>query len=129
VAAAATPLLRAGLVVPLLFGLAVGGCERDSATWAMRDADPARGPALMQRYGCGACHTIPGVESARGQVGPLLSQFARRAYIAGVLRNDPDDLVRWLRAPQSVVPGNAMPDTGLGARDARDIAAYLYTLH
>jgi cytochrome c1 len=25
-----------------------------------------------------------------------------------------------------VIPGNAMPDTGLTEQDARDIAAYLY---
>jgi len=31
-----------------------------------------------------------------------------------------------LRSPQSVIPGNAMPNTGLTEEDARDIAAYLY---
>jgi cytochrome c2 len=30
--------------------------------------------------------------------------------------------------PQRIVPGNAMPDMGLNERQARDIAAYLYTL-
>lgn len=34
----------------------------------------------------------------------------------------------WLRDPQSVVPNNAMPDLGLNEQQARDIAAYLYTL-
>jgi cytochrome c2 len=40
----------------------------------------------------------------------------------------PDNLVKWLRQPQNVVPGNAMPDMGVTPQDARDIAAYLYTL-
>jgi cytochrome c1 len=33
-----------------------------------------------------------------------------------------------LRDPQSVVPGNAMPSTNLTDQQARDAAAYLYTL-
>ena len=46
--------------------------------------------------------------------------------IAGVLPNTPENLVHWLRSPQAVVPGNAMPDVGLSDAQARDIAAYLY---
>jgi cytochrome c1 len=30
--------------------------------------------------------------------------------------------------PQSVVPGNAMPEMGITEAQARDIASYLYTL-
>ena len=45
-----------------------------------------------------------------------------------MLRNTPANLVRWIREPQAVVPGNAMPDMGVSEADARDIAAYLYTL-
>jgi cytochrome c1 len=37
-------------------------------------------------------------------------------------------MVRWLKDPQSIVPGNVMPNTGLSDKDARDVAAYLYTL-
>ena len=48
--------------------------------------------------------------------------------IAGMLPNTPDNLVLWLQRPQSVVPGNGMPDMGLSPRQAHDIAAYLYTL-
>lgn len=45
-----------------------------------------------------------------------------------MLRNTPDNLMSWLENPQRVVPGNVMPDMGITAQDARDIAAYLYTL-
>ncbi len=45
-----------------------------------------------------------------------------------MLRNTPDNLVRWIRDPQKIVPGNAMPALGIDNRDARDIAAYLYTI-
>lgn len=89
---------------------------------------PQEGSATIQREACGSCHVIPGVANADGQAGPPLTGFARRATVAGLLPNMPDPLVRWLRFPQSVLPGNAMPNTGLTEKQARDVAAYLYTL-
>ncbi len=112
----------------LLVVLALSGCHDKTAAWQISGAQPERGPALIQYYGCSACHTVPGVAQASGTVGPPLTQFGQRAYIAGILYNNPDNLMLWLRDPQRVVPGNAMPNTGVTARDARDIAAYLYTL-
>lgn len=119
---------RYGVWMVLLLTVGLSGCDHDEArsSWALSGAHAERGPALMKSYGCATCHTIPGMENARGQVGPPLAQFGRRAFIAGVLSNNPDNLVKWLRSPQSVIPGNAMPNTGLTEEDARDIAAYLY---
>ena len=54
--------------------------------------------------------------------------MGQRIFIAGLLRNTPANMVTWLRYPQQVVPGNAMPDMGLSEGRARDITAYLYTL-
>jgi cytochrome c2 len=68
------------------------------------------------------------VQDARGLVGPPLYHFDKRTYIAGVLPNDLESLMTWIMAPQRVIPGNAMPDMRVSPRDARDIAAYLYTL-
>ncbi|HEY1433445.1 MAG TPA: c-type cytochrome, partial [Stellaceae bacterium] len=76
----------------------------------------------------GSCHTIPGIREARGRVGPPLDNIGERTIVAGLLPNTPDNLMRWLETPQSVVPGNAMPNMGLSDHDARDVAAYLYTL-
>ena len=90
--------------------------------------NPSRGAALIQYYGCGACHTIPGISGADALVGPPLDKMGRRVYLAGLLRNTPDNMVTWLRYPQRIVPGNAMPDMHLTEEQARDIAAYLYTL-
>ena len=87
-----------------------------------------RGAALISWYGCGACHSIPGVPGADALVGPPLEHFVHRGYLAGVLHNTPDNLIRWIRDPQKFVPGNAMPALGIDERDARDIAAYLYSL-
>lgn len=90
--------------------------------------DPHRGSLLISDFGCSACHTIPGIPNADGLVGPPLDRMGRRIYVAGVLRNTPDNLTRWISHPQAVVPGNAMPDMGIPEGQARDIAAYLYTL-
>ena len=86
------------------------------------------GAAHILAYGCGGCHTIPGIPGARGLVGPPLTSMGRRVYVAGMLRNTPDNMVRWITDPQAIVPGNAMPDMGISAAEARDITAYLYTL-
>jgi cytochrome c len=104
------------------------GCVQRPAepTWANFGGDPTRGAVLIGRSSCGACHDMSGIEGADGQVGPPLAAFSHRTMIAGVLPNTPDNLVRWLRHPQAVVPGNAMPDIGLSDAQARDIAAYLY---
>lgn len=90
--------------------------------------DPKHGAVVIQQAQCGACHEIPGILQADGLVGPPLASFGRRTVIAGLLPNTPDNLVLWLRRPQSVVPGNAMPDTGLTDPQARDVAAYLDSL-
>ncbi len=88
----------------------------------------ANGAKVILSKNCGSCHTIPGIRGAQGLVGPPLFFFSRRTYIAGELPNTPDNLVRWVRSPQSVEPKTAMPDLGLTEQQARDVAAYLYTL-
>jgi cytochrome c2 len=90
--------------------------------------NPERGAVLLVREACGACHMIPGIQEATGEVGPPLTGMAKRTIIAGMLPNTPDNMARWLRDPQAVVPGNAMPNVGLSEQQARDMAAYLATL-
>ena len=118
----------------ILFALAsligLAGCAPAAVgpTWNGL-GDPGKGKAVIAAAQCGACHDIPGVIGADGRVGPPLAGFARRTIIAGLLPNTPTDLVRWLRTPQAVKPGDAMPDTGLSEQQAKDAAAYLYSLH
>jgi cytochrome c2 len=94
---------------------------------AATGGDPSRGEAMFVQYGCGGCHRLAHVRKANGAVGPPLDGIATRAVIAGKLANKPDELERWIRDPQAVTPGTAMPDLNVGERDARDIAAFLYT--
>jgi cytochrome c1 len=90
--------------------------------------DPYVGRAIIAQQACGACHRIPGIAEADGTAGPPLDHFASRRMIAGVLPNSPSALVRFLRAPETVVKGGAMPDMALSETQARQIAAYLSTL-
>jgi cytochrome c2 len=92
---------------------------------ALTGGDPERGPAAIARYGCGGCHEIPAVTAAHGKVGPSLEGIGERVYIAGVLRNTPDNLVRWIVDPPSVDPLTVMPRTGIDQFAARDVAAFL----
>jgi cytochrome c1 len=109
--------------------LSLAACgARPSPAWSDFGGDPDRGSRIVVSAACGSCHVIPGAPNATGLVGPPLGQFARRTIVAGVLPNTPDNLVRWLMDPQAVVPGNSMPRTGLNEAQARDVAAYLYTL-
>ena len=120
--------VRARLALLLICAAALAACSRPTPIWSDFGGDPHRGKALVTQAGCGSCHQIPGVAAGVGLVGPSLAKFGQRTMVAGVLSNTPDNLVRWLRDPQRVVPGNAMPQTGLSEGEARDVAAYLYTL-
>ena len=110
--------------------LALGACSHAEADAAAltQGGDAGRGRELIRTYGCGACHTIPGVAGADATVGPNLQGIATRAYIAGVLPNQPQNMMQWIMNPPGVDPKTAMPNLRVTARDARDIAAYLYTL-
>ncbi len=114
--------------------LLLAGCDKNSPSEIERKAkemtggEPAQGQAAIRRYGCSTCHSIPGIEGAHGQVGPSLEGIASRAYLAGKLPNTPENMIKWIREPQEVQPGTAMPELGVTVQDGRDIAAYLYTL-
>jgi cytochrome c1 len=102
--------------------------ELERKAEAMTGGSPRRGVEAINRYGCATCHTIPGVPGATALVGPNLQQVASRMYVAGVLPNTPDNMVRWIQHPREVDPLTAMPNLNVTDAEARDIASYLYTL-
>ncbi|MFL6275865.1 MAG: c-type cytochrome [Blastocatellia bacterium] len=115
----------------VLMALLLAACEESETikrAAELTGGDPERGRAKIQYYGCGACHTIPGVDGAQALVGPELTHFASRVYVAGVLPNSPENVVRWIRNPKQVDQLTAMPNLDVSEADARDIAGYLYTL-
>lgn len=107
------------------------GTSAESSTAApATDLPPDHQARLaLRQYACVACHRIPGMTGSDVHAGPPLEGLARRALIAGRLPNTPEHLVQWIRAPQAVKPGTAMPDLGVSEEHARLMAAYLSRLH
>lgn len=123
---------RAASILAAVAVLGLSACDwrdADHDAAALTHGNPARGQRLIYSYGCGSCHSIPGITGATGTVGPPLAGVASRSFIGGVLTNEPDNMMRWLHDPPAVDSNTAMPNVGLTPHDARDVAAYLYTLH
>ncbi|MDQ2774665.1 MAG: c-type cytochrome [Acidobacteriota bacterium] len=112
-------------IVLLLTGCGSSGQKTADATTG---GDIHNGIAAISRYGCGACHIIPGISGAVGRAGPPLAGMGSRVYIAGMLQNTPQNMIRWLEDPQAINSKTVMPNLGVTPKDAADIAGYLYTL-
>ena len=106
----------------------LAGCNSAEKPVTSTLGNPKLGKQAIEKYGCGSCHTIPGVKEADSLVGPPLTHFRERSFIAGQLENNEENLARWIRDPQAVEPGTAMPNLGVSPEDAENIAAYLSTL-
>ncbi len=105
-----------------------GGGQTTHSNSVRTGGSAEHGRATIVAYRCGECHTIPGIRGAKGVVGPPLNGLARRTYIGGNFPNTPENLVHWVMSPQTMKPRTAMPALGLSEQQARDVAAYLYTL-
>lgn len=122
--------MNGAAAVLLALAALLPGCREEERPLHMSVAggDPVQGLHLIVARGCAACHVIPGVRGPNSHVGPPLSGIGGRGYVAGVLPNTPDNLVRWLRNPPAIAPRTAMPELGLDQAQARHIAAYLVSL-
>jgi len=113
------------------------------AAWHQQQLPPAgedaalidKGRALFNAKTCSSCHTIRG-DGYLGVVGPELTHVGSRTTIAaGLLENNPDELHRWIHAPNLVKPGNTMWVKGyvanniqLTAEDEDALVHYLSSL-
>jgi cytochrome c2 len=125
-----------GILAALVFAVALIGIAYKYVEQRMRmrmhasvavGGDVERGEAMFIQYGCGSCHALSDVRTATGNVGPPLDGIATRVIIGGHLANNPENMEQWIRDPQQVSPGTAMPDLHVGETDARDITAFLYS--
>jgi len=107
--------------------LLVAACDRPVPEHEpVTGGNPRTGKQLIQHFGCGSCHAIPGVPGATATVAPSLEKVKSRQFLAGRLSNTPENLQKWIRTPRAVDPKTAMPAVGVDEAQARDIAAYLY---
>ena len=119
---------RHSALVLILFILLSCNREQKQQAKTLTGGDPDRGKAAIDRYGCNACHNIPGIAGPKGMVGPPLDHMASRAYIAGKFANNPETMIKWLQNPPAFDAQTAMPNVGVTEGDSRDITAYLYSL-
>lgn len=112
-----------------LAALLLAACgEKPGPSRTIAGADPVRGLAVMERVGCAACHQIPGIDWPQGLAGPSLKGFGASAMIGGRFPNQPDVLTVWLIDAPSLAPETGMPPMPLTEAEARDVAAWLYSL-
>jgi len=124
------PTRIAAIGFVLAFAVLLCGCGAQARSRAdmITGGSASRGASAISRYGCGSCHTIQGITGATGLVGPPLTGVGDRLYIAGVLQNNPQNLVSWIQHPTRIVQNTVMPDLGVTDQDALDISTYLYSL-
>jgi cytochrome c len=118
--------MNRALIAVLILAL---GCSKETKVAAAARSTGGNvdaGRAAIDKYGCTACHIIPGVDGPRGMVGPSLEHFSNRKVIAGKMPNNPQTLITWIQNPQAMDPQSAMPNLGVTPADARDLAAYIY---
>ncbi len=121
-------VLAIGFALAALTGCAAPRQDVRTAAITLTGGDPDRGKTAIIKYGCPGCHNIPGVPGATATVGPPLDNIAVRSVLGGHLTNTPNNMERWIQKPQEVDPNNMMPNMSVTDQDAKDIAAYLYTL-
>jgi cytochrome c oxidase subunit II len=96
------------------------------------------GQRIFMSSSCVTCHAIAGTPAA-GLVGPNLTMVGIRPWVgAGASEMNHENLVAWIRDPESVKPGTLMPGTrtaggglpptGLTDQEVRAVAAYLLSL-
>jgi cytochrome c oxidase subunit 2 len=90
--------------------------------------DAARGARRFREMTCVRCHSIKGNGDTATAAPDLTHLASRKTLGAGVMKNSPDELARWLREPQSVKQGSHMPDVQLSDQDVKDFVAYFESL-
>jgi cytochrome c oxidase subunit 2 len=109
--------------------------EADFQAWLVRQAAPpatpeglaAVGERLYSERKCGDCHAVSPSDT-RPLIGPPLTHVASRMRLGGDRANTPENMALWVNDPQSLKPGNRMPDQHLAAAEAQAITAYMESL-
>jgi mono/diheme cytochrome c family protein len=103
----------------------VGDAESECESRASLPPQTEGADVLLRQYACHSCHRIEGVVGPEVDTGPPLFDWPGRAYIAGVLPNTEENLVRWIMDPPAISPRTQMPDLGVPPEHARAMARFL----
>jgi cytochrome c oxidase subunit 2 len=91
------------------------------------DRVAAAGAKIFANSPCTSCHMIQGV--SKGYIGPDLTHFGSRTTLAaGVLKNTPDNVAKWIAHPGEIKPGANMPALLLPGPKMNALVAYLESL-
>jgi len=91
------------------------------------DQAAADGAKVFADSPCTTCHMIQGV--SKGYIGPDLTHFGSRTTLAaGVLKNTPDNVAKWIAHPDDIKPGANMPPLLLPGEKMNALVAYLESL-
>jgi len=94
------------------------GCGRCHAAVRVSNAPQlSQGRAIMERYGCFACHSMRGREAFRSEAPPLASE---------PVKTGAEWLRRWLKKPRDVDPNATMPNFQLTEREIEELSHYLF---
>ena len=85
------------------------------------EGDRKAGGEIFADFGCISCHTLSGHRDASKVHGRVPLDHVRGKYRPGAL-------IAYLRDPDAHYPGNPMPDFGLDAGQARQVAVFLRSL-
>ena len=100
---------------------------RQAATPATATGVAAEGERLFRDRKCGDCHSVSPTDT-RMLIGPPLTHIATRNRLGGDRANTEENLALWITSPQTVKPGNRMPDQQLAAAEVQALTAYLEAL-
>jgi cytochrome c oxidase subunit 2 len=96
--------------------------------WEPTDSLAQRGKEVFLSMPCANCHTIGGTP-AGGHVAPPLTHMASQSTLAAAsIPNNTGYLTAWIVDPQSIKPGNHMPQNILSPQDLRALVHYLQGL-
>jgi cytochrome c oxidase subunit II len=120
----ANMLLRVVVETPADFEKWVVAQKLDAAS------DPQLGSAraTFLSLSCVNCHTVSAT-TATGTFGPDLSHLMSRQTLgSGVVPNTLENLRAWVKDPQTIKPGNLMPNMQLNSRELDEVVTYLASL-
>lgn len=83
------------------------------------------GRIALQQYNCSGCHEIPGITAAATHVGPSLKKIEKQVFLVGLLPMNAHNLKQWIRFPQAIKPGTAMPSMDVPEEHAELMIEYL----